>query len=91
MDTNRNKRGDYKMARDIRVAFKLAEDKKVLLQQYADSYGVTMSALCALIVGQWLYQQEKIAKPIIDSVSDVVKEAVRKEIENRESLETDRK
>lgn len=83
MDTNRNKRGDYKMARDIRVAFKLAEDKKVLLQQYADSYGITMSALCAMVIGQWLYQQEKIAKPIIDSVSEVVKEAVRKEIENR--------
>lgn len=99
MDTKGNKRGDYKMARDVRVAFKLAEDKKGLLQQYADSYGVTMSGLCALIIGQWLYQQEKVAKPIIDSVSEVVREVVRKEFENKEgldallrgALETDRK
>nr|AHB19300.1 hypothetical protein [Geobacillus sp. 1121] len=75
------------MARDVRVAFKLAEDKKELLQQYADSYGITMSALCALIVGQWLHQQENVAKPILNSVTEVVRETVRKELENEESLE----
>jgi len=68
------------MARDIRVAFKLAEDKKDLLQQYAESYGVTMSGLCAFIIGQWLYNQEKVAKPIIESVGEVVREVVRKEL-----------
>ena len=54
-------KGGNKMARDIKVSFKLARDKKYLLQQYAESYGVTMSALCAFIVGQWLYNQEKVA------------------------------
>jgi len=68
------------MARDIRVAFKLAEDKKELLQQYAESYGVTMSGLCAFIIGQWLYNQEKVAKPIIEDVGEVVREVVRKEL-----------
>jgi replication initiation and membrane attachment protein DnaB len=68
------------MARDIRVAFKLAEDKKELLQQYAESYGVTMSGLCAIIIGQWLHNQEHVAKPIIESVAEVVREAVRKEL-----------
>ncbi|MBY6273870.1 MAG: hypothetical protein CW346_16980 [Bacillaceae bacterium] len=68
------------MARDIRVAFKLAEDKKELLQQYADSYGVTMSGLCAFIIGQWLYNQEKVAKPIIEAVGEVVREVVRQEL-----------
>ena len=50
------------MARDVRVSFKLSKDKKELLQQYAESYGVTMSGLCAFIVGQWLYNQEREAK-----------------------------
>lgn len=73
------------MARDIRVAFKLAEDKKELLQQYADSYGVTMSGLCAFIIGQWLYNQEKVAKPIVESVAEVVRQVVRQEL-NEENL-----
>ena len=68
------------MARDIRVAFKLAENKKELLQQYAESYGVTMSGLCAFIIGQWLYNQEKVAKPIIENVGEVVREVVRQEL-----------
>ena len=68
------------MARDIRVAFKLEEGKKELLQQYAESYGVTMSGLCAFIVGQWLCNQEKVAKPIIESLGEVVREVVRKEL-----------
>ena len=68
------------MARDIRVAFKLAEDKKELLQQYAESYGVTMSGLCAFVIGQWLYNQEKVAKPIVESVGEVVREVVRQEL-----------
>lgn len=68
------------MARDIRVGFKLSEEKKELLQQYADSYGVTMSALCAFIIGQWLYNQEKFTKPIFESVGEIVREAVRQEL-----------
>lgn len=79
MVTKDNK-GVFEMARDVRVAFKLAEDKKELLQRYAESYGVTMSALCAFIIGQWLYNQEKVAKPIIESVGEVVREVVRQEL-----------
>ena len=87
MDTNRNERVIDKMARDIRVAFKLAEDRKELLQNYADSYGVTMSALCAFVIGQWLYQQENVAKPIFESVSEIVREAIRKELESGKAVE----
>ena len=79
MDTKGNERGD-KMARDIRVAFKLAEGKKELLQRYADSYGVTMSGLCAFIVGQWLYNQENVAKPIIEAAGEAVLGALRQEL-----------
>lgn len=60
------------MARDMRVAFKLSETKKEELEAYAESYGVTMSALCALIVGQWLHQQNKVINPMIQAVNEVV-------------------
>jgi len=62
------------MARDVRVAFKLSEEKKNELQQFADDYGVTMSALCAILVGQWLYQQNKVINPIVNSLADLVKQ-----------------
>lgn len=60
------------MARDMRVAFKLSETKKEELEAYAESYGVTMSALCALIVGQWLHQQNKVINPMIQVMNEVV-------------------
>lgn len=60
------------MARDMRVAFKLSETKKEELEKYAESYGVTMSALCALIIGQWLHQQNKVVNPMIQAVNEVI-------------------
>jgi hypothetical protein len=61
------------MARDVRVSFKLSDAKKAELEQFAIDYGVTMSALCALIVGQWLYQQNKVIAPIAQGMSDFLK------------------
>lgn len=62
------------MARDIRVAFKMNEDKKNELQAYADSYGVTMSALCALIIGQWLHNQTQVINPMVEGMGQVLRE-----------------
>lgn len=78
------------MARDVRVAFKMSEEKKQELEYYADSYGVTMSALCALIVGQWLHQQKNVVNPMLQEIADAVKgqmsnldiEGIKREIEN---------
>lgn len=72
------------MARDIRVAFKLSEEKKHELEHYANSYGVTMSALCALIVGQWLHQQNKIVNPIVEAMSQTLQQQL---MQNTESPE----
>lgn len=88
------------MARDIRISFKIAEDKKELLQKYADSYGVTMSALCALIIGQWLHQQEKIMNPLAESMKELFEQVLRNQLEsngemmeflNKALMATDRK
>ncbi len=68
------------MARDMRVVFKLSEEKKNELAEFAKSYGVTVSALCALIVGEWLHRQRKVS-PMIQEMMEIAKEVVRKEAE----------
>jgi antitoxin component of RelBE/YafQ-DinJ toxin-antitoxin module len=80
------------MARDVRISFKISEEKKQELEKYAEGYGVTMSALCALIIGRWLHEQERVVVPIVQTVSEVVKEVVKKELEKEgEALEVMKK
>lgn len=73
------------MARDNRVAFKMTDEKRDELQAYADSYGVTMSALCALIVGQWLHNQNQVINPIVESMGQVLREQL-KNLDDNESM-----
>lgn len=70
------------MARDVRVAFKLSDEKKQELEEYANSYGVTMSALCALIVGQWLHQQEKVQKPLVQAITNALEQQMKELVSN---------
>lgn len=70
------------MARDIRVAFKLSEEKKQELEEYANSYGVTTSALCALIIGQWLHQQEKVQKPLVQAITNALEQEMKNLLAN---------
>lgn len=69
------------MSRDVRLSIKISEDNHAQLKHMADSYGVTMSALSALILGQWLYQQNQIVKPMVESMKDVIADVVRDAIE----------
>ena len=68
------------MSRDVKLAVKISEEKHKELKAMAESYGVTMSALSALIIGQWLYQQNQIAKPIVESVRDIIDEVIAEHI-----------
>jgi len=67
------------MRRDVRVAFKLSEEKKNELGEFAKSYGVTVSALCALIVGEWLHRQRTVL-PMMQEIMEIAKDVVRKEV-----------
>lgn len=64
------------MARDERVAFKLAEQKKKELAEFADSYGVSTSALCALIIGQWLHQQNNVISPMVQALTHAMEQQI---------------
>lgn len=82
MRTNRTKIGVKRrcgkmVSRDVRVTFKLSEDRKLELEQFANDYGVTMSALCALIIGQWLYQQEKVQKPLVQAITTALEQQMK--------------
>ena len=70
------------VSRDIRLSIKISEEKRDELKAMAESYGVTMSALSALIIGQWLYQQNEIVKPTVESMKEVIAESVKEAIEN---------
>jgi hypothetical protein len=64
-------------SRDMRVAFKISEHKHKELKGMADDYGVTMSALVALVMGQWLHQQNQVMKPMIETMRKVVEEEMK--------------
>lgn len=50
------------MARDEKLMIRLEEKTKWEFQRLADRYGVTMSALGAVILGQWVDQQREAGK-----------------------------
>jgi len=45
------------LARDEKLMIRLDEKMKFQFQMYADRYGVTMSALGAVIIGEWVDAQ----------------------------------
>jgi antitoxin component of RelBE/YafQ-DinJ toxin-antitoxin module len=71
------------MGRYVRVAFKMNEERKNDLQEFAESYGVTMSALCSLIIGQWIHNQKKLVLPIVDRVGEAIMDKVKMELEGQ--------
>lgn len=48
------------MAREEKLVLKLEEKMKFQFQQYADQFGVTMSALGAFVIGQWVTSQNRL-------------------------------
>lgn len=73
------------MARDVRVSFKISEEKHRELKAIADSYGVTMSSLSAFVIGQWLHQQNKLVQPMIETVKEVLADTI-KEVSEGDGL-----
>jgi len=71
------------MGRYVRVAFKMNEERKDELQEYAESYGVTMSSLCSLIIGQWLHNQKKLVLPIVETIGDTINKQLKTEMEGQ--------
>lgn len=58
------------MARDANLQVAIRQDVKQRFKEIADAYGVTMSALASLIIGQWVYSQEKVIGPMLEAMRD---------------------
>ena len=70
------------MARNSTLHIAIREDVKKELQEIADRYGMTTSALGAFIIGQWVDAQKKYVMPMFDVVQSGIKEVVIKSLEN---------
>jgi len=66
-----------RMAREAKVVIRLVEEKKDEFQELADQLGMSMSSLGSFVIGQWIYQQKQVVKPMLDNIGKVVEEAVK--------------
>lgn len=58
------------IVRDEKIIVKLSAEKKGQLQAISERMGVSMSAIGAYVIGQWLMQQEMVTKPLVDKMGD---------------------
>ncbi len=58
------------MARNSTIHIRVMDDKKRELKDYAERYGITISALGAFIIGQWIDGQKRYVGPIKGVNSD---------------------
>ena len=65
------------MARNSTLHIAIREDKKRELQELADRYGVTASALGAYIIGHWIDSQ-RLVGPVIDVFKSEIRERIKK-------------
>jgi hypothetical protein len=82
--TNRGQiRSDWKMAmsraivRDEKIIIKLSAEKKGELQAISEQMGVSMSAIGAYIIGQWLMQQQMINKPLMEKMNNLLADTIK--------------
>lgn len=70
------------MARNSTLHIAIREDKKRELQDFADRYGLTASALGAYIIGQWIDVQKRYVVPVIDVVQNEIQERIRSSLDD---------
>ena len=64
------------MARNSTIHIAVRDDIKEKFAEIAYGYGMTMSALASYIIGQYIYNHEKLINPISDDVRFLIKDKV---------------
>jgi len=54
------------MARNATIHIAVRDDIREKFAKIADGYGMTMSALASYIIGQYVYNHEKLINPLSD-------------------------
>jgi len=63
-------------SRDEKVMIRLSSDVKKEFQTLADEYGVTMSAMAAFVIGQFVRMQRRVVEPMVQQMADAAKHAI---------------
>lgn len=62
--------------REAKVIVRLTVEKKEEFQQLAEELGITMSALGAYVIGNFIRTQKKVLDPLVSEMGEVAKQAV---------------
>ena len=69
------------MARNAVIHIAVRDDVKDRFGKIAKGYGMTMSALASYIIGQYVYNHEKLINPLSDEIKYLFIDKVKKAIE----------
>lgn len=69
------------MARNATMHIAVRDDIKEKFAKIANGYGMTMSALASYVIGQYVYNHEKLINPLSDDVRFLIKDKVEKVFE----------
>ena len=75
------------MARNATIHIAVRDDIRERFAKIANEYGMTMSALASYIIGQYVYNHEKVVSPLGDEIKFLImsklNQVVREEAEGR--------
>lgn len=69
------------MARNATIHIAVRDDIKEKFSEIANGYGMTMSALASYIIGQYIYNHERLIDPLSDDVRFLIKDKVKEVFE----------
>lgn len=69
------------MARNATIHVAVRDDIKEKFSEIANRYGMTMSALASYIIGQYIYNHERLIDPLSDDVRFLIKDKVKEVFE----------
>jgi ABC-type uncharacterized transport system permease subunit len=69
------------MARNATIHIAVRSDIREKFARIADGYGMTMSALASYIIGQYVYNHEKLINPLSDEIKFLIKDKVKQVVE----------
>lgn len=72
------------MARNAQIHVAVRSDIKDKFAKIANGYGMTMSALASYIIGQYVYNHERLIDPLSDDVRLVLRKKVEEVLEEGE-------
>lgn len=64
------------MARNVQIHVAVRSDIKEKFSKIADGYGMTMSALASYVIGQYVYNHERLINPLSEDVRFLIKDKV---------------